>query len=268
MSRPEEIAPPEVFYNEVESQKYTSNTRIQQIQAEMTLRSLELLNLSSTAEFILDIGCGSGLSGEILTEEGYNWIGMDISPNMLITALNREVDGDLLLSDIGDGVPFRAGTFDAAISISAIQWLCNADTSNADPKKRLMRFFNSLFSSLKRGGKFVAQFYPKNDKQIDLIQHSARVAGFSGGLVIDNPDSKKNKKYYLVLTAGVSEKAVNLEGVMMDAPVVKKKLSVKQRKELESTREFIKRKKDLMIKRGKKVSKDSKFTGRKRRPRF
>ena len=45
MSRPEELAPPEVFYNDSESFKYTSSTRVQHIQAKMTLRALELLNL-------------------------------------------------------------------------------------------------------------------------------------------------------------------------------------------------------------------------------
>jgi 18S rRNA (guanine1575-N7)-methyltransferase len=33
--------------------------------------------------FLLDIGCGSGLSGEILDDEGHVWIGLDISPSML-----------------------------------------------------------------------------------------------------------------------------------------------------------------------------------------
>jgi 18S rRNA (guanine1575-N7)-methyltransferase len=33
--------------------------------------------------FIVDIGCGSGLSGDILTEAGHHWIGVDISGGML-----------------------------------------------------------------------------------------------------------------------------------------------------------------------------------------
>lgn len=50
----------------------------------MTYRALELLNLSSEdSAFLLDIGCGSGLSGEILDEEGYTWVGCDIAPSML-----------------------------------------------------------------------------------------------------------------------------------------------------------------------------------------
>jgi 18S rRNA (guanine1575-N7)-methyltransferase len=268
MSRPEQLAPPEIFYNDSESHKYTSSTRVQHIQAKMTFRALELLNLPEFPHYVLDIGCGSGLSGEILSEEGHIWCGMDIAPSMLATALDREVEGDLFLADIGSGVPFRPGTFDAAISISVIQWLCNADTANVDPKKRLMRFFNTLFASLKRGGKFVAQFYPADDGQIDAILSTAKVAGFQGGLVIDDAESKRNKKYYLVLSAGQSAQSLNLNGLTMDAPVEEKKMSKKLKKQVESKKHFIKRKKDLMKKRGKSVALDSKFTGRKRRPRF
>jgi len=50
----------------------------------MTYRALELLNLPpDRPAFLLDIGCGSGLSGEILDEEGYIWTGVDIAPSML-----------------------------------------------------------------------------------------------------------------------------------------------------------------------------------------
>lgn len=269
MSRPEEIAPAEIFYNDDESFKYTSNSRVQMIQAKMTLRALDLLNLNQDEpHLILDVGCGSGLSGEILTEEGYDWIGMDIAPSMLATALDRGVDGDLFLSDLGNGIPFRAGTFDAAISISVIQWLCNADSSGADPKKRLMAFFNTLYASLRRGGKFVAQFYPKTDQQTKQILDAAKVAGFGGGLIIDDPESKRNKKHYLVLTAGMSDRGVNLEGAEMDAPEIKRKLNRKAMKKLESSKDYINRKKDIMRRRGKHVAHDSKFTGRKRKSRF
>lgn len=270
MSRPEELAPPEVFYNDNESNKYTTSTRVQHIQAKMTLRALELLNIPSNS-FVLDIGCGSGLSGEILTEEyGHIWCGVDISPSMLAKGLTREVEGDLMMQDMGQGVPFRAGTFDAAISISAIQWLCYADTKYHEPQKRLMRFFNGLFASLKKGGKFVAQFYPKNDDHVEQIQHAAKLAGFSGGLVIDDPESKKNKKYYLVLTSGApsaQDQQVNLEGVTMDE---QEKITNARRKknERESTKNYVMRKKELMKRRGRHVTHDSKFTGRKRKPRF
>jgi 2-polyprenyl-3-methyl-5-hydroxy-6-metoxy-1,4-benzoquinol methylase len=63
-----------------------ASTRNQQIQADMTYRALELLNLPpDQPAYLLDIGCGSGLSGEILDEEGYIWTGVDIAPSMLGT---------------------------------------------------------------------------------------------------------------------------------------------------------------------------------------
>lgn len=59
------------------------SSRIASVQAEMAYRALELLNLPPGPAYLLDIGCGSGLSGEILEEEGHIWVGMDISPSML-----------------------------------------------------------------------------------------------------------------------------------------------------------------------------------------
>lgn len=112
-------------------------------------RAIELLALpEDDPKLILDLGCGSGLSGEVLEEHGHYWVGTDISKSMLDVALEREVEGDLILSDMGEGMPFKAGCFDGAISISAIQWLCNADKSHHVPQKRLYQFFSTLYACL------------------------------------------------------------------------------------------------------------------------
>ena len=50
---------------------------------------------------ILDIGCGSGLSGELVSAYGHLWWGIDISEDMLLVAQERESEGELMLSDIG-----------------------------------------------------------------------------------------------------------------------------------------------------------------------
>ena len=62
------------------------------------------------------------------------WVGFDISPAMLDVAVEREVAGDVCLHDMGHGMPLRPGTFDGAISISAVQWLCNADKTSHEPR--------------------------------------------------------------------------------------------------------------------------------------
>ena len=63
-------------------------------------------------------------------------------------ASERGVSGDLFLCDMGEGLGFRPGTFDGAISISALQWLCNADKKSHHPPRRLYRFFCSLYACM------------------------------------------------------------------------------------------------------------------------
>jgi 18S rRNA (guanine1575-N7)-methyltransferase len=244
----------------------------------MTRRALELLDLKAPS-FILDVGCGSGLSGEILSavlpEEGgpHTWVGMDVAPAMLDIALQRDVEGDLLLADIGQGVPFRAGTFDAAISISAIQWLCNAESSDTSPAGRLTRFFNGLYSSLRRGGRAVCQFYPKNDQQRRMITEAAVKAGFGAGILEDDPGTK-NIKLYLVLTAGGSAvDGGDITGVvqgMEGVDVLDERRKGKSGKgELrKGSKGWIVKKKEQMERKGKVVKATSKYTGRKRRVAF
>ncbi|KIY72105.1 williams-Beuren syndrome critical region protein 22 [Cylindrobasidium torrendii FP15055 ss-10] len=284
MSRPELVAPPEIYYGDTEAKKYTKNTRNQQIQADMTYRALELLSLPpDEPAFLLDIGCGSGLSGEILDEEGYMWAGVDVAPSMLEVALEREVEGDLFLQDIGQGFGFRPGSFDGAISISVLQWLLNAETSHAtsSPPHRLTRFFTTLHSALKNPSRAVFQFYPSSDDQITLISTIAQRAGFTGGLVIDYPNSNKAKKVFLCLMVGGGghvPKGLDGDG---DAAEDSTTARFERRRERERARsrggkrksikdrDWILKKKELYRKRGKEsVPNDSKFTGRRRKAIF
>jgi 18S rRNA (guanine1575-N7)-methyltransferase len=70
--RPEHAAPPELYYDGKEAEKYTSSSRVIEIQEKLTARALELLALpdDGVPKFILDVGCGSGLSGQVLSEQG------------------------------------------------------------------------------------------------------------------------------------------------------------------------------------------------------
>ncbi|KAI8975356.1 S-adenosyl-L-methionine-dependent methyltransferase [Mycotypha africana] len=284
MSRPEHIAPPEIFYNDDEARKYTDNSRITSIQAEMAYRALELLNLSEGPKYLLDIGCGSGLSGEILEEEGHIWVGLDISSAMLDVANEREVEGDLFLQDAGQGVGFRPGVFDGCISVSVLQWLCNADKTINRPKARLQRFFSTLYASLTKGARAVFQFYPENDDQIELIIDVATRCGFEGGLLVDYPNSKKAKKYYLCLFAGQQTgiknqmpKALGEDGdlhpdeersIQYEKRGHQYKKKSRDRKSVKN-KEWINKKKRIAREKGDKpVANDSKFTGRRRKVRF
>jgi len=279
------------------------------IQTEMTERAIQLLNLESgQPAYILDIGAGTGLSGEVLTSKGYQWIGVDISPAMLGVALQRGVEGDLICADMGQGFNFREGSFDGCISISAIQWLFNADQSHHVPYRRINRFFASLYRVLARGARAVFQLYPESPEQLNILMIAAQKAGFNGGIVIDYPNSTKAKKFYMCLLAGepdkfkpynpkpltgmhdgsdyeddeddassdVEEQKTVLVGKTLSGSAKMANLRfghgvdriIKLKKKVESYKEFVQRKKTRMRKQGKDIALDSKYSGRSRGPKF
>lgn len=290
-SRPELKAPPEIFYDDVEARKYTSSSRIIEIQAKLSERALELLALpdDGVPRLLLDIGCGSGLSGETLSENGHHWIGLDISPSMLDIALERKAQGDLLLKDMGQGLGFRPGVIDGAISISAVQWLCNADKSSHEPRLRLKAFFGSLYRCLARGARVVFQVYPESLAQRELILSSAMRAGFAGGVVVDYLHSSKSRKEYLILTCGPPSLNTELPKAKLEdeescsndddssGDEENRTVSIsdrhRPRKKQKTTkkgkgREWVLKKKEQMRRKGNVVPPDTKYTARKRKARF
>ena len=73
-----------------------------------------------------DLGCGSGLSAAAVRQAAGSAtcvLGCDASPAMLAlaTASAGGCVGSVLLSNFGQGLPFRSSSLDGAISISALQ---------------------------------------------------------------------------------------------------------------------------------------------------
>lgn len=277
-------APADVFYSETEARKYTQSSRVIEIQERLTERAVELLHFpdDGVPRLLLDVGCGSGLSGDRLSELGHQWVGIDLSAAMLEHAREREVEGDVMRNDMGHGVPFRPGVFDGCVSISAVQWLCNADNSAHVPQKRLKTFFTQLYKCLKRGAKAVLQIYPDGPRQAEMITTAALRVGFSGGLVVDYPNSTRAKKYFLVLAAGPPEALPKAKGefdddddgddyerrgMRMDGRKSDKAGRHKKAKNYKG-KAWVLKKKEQYRNRGIEVANDSKFTGRKRKDRL
>ncbi|XP_004507062.1 18S rRNA (guanine-N(7))-methyltransferase RID2-like [Cicer arietinum] len=128
------------------------------------------------------------VSGETITQNGHRWIRLDISTSMNNIALEHEVAGYFILRDMGQGLGFRLGMFDGAISISTVQWLCNADKFSHNPHLRLKAFFTSLYRCLTIGARAVFQVYPENLDQLELISKAAISAGFGGVILEDWPE--------------------------------------------------------------------------------
>ena len=249
---------------------------------------------------------------QVLEEHGHVWVGCDVSRDMLNMANERierkreasrsnndsdddseeemEEDdsddegsnnkhneepspGDLLHHDMGTGLPFRPASFDACISISALQWLCYSNTKEQIPKKRLMRFFSSLYQVLRRGARAVLQFYPETSEHAILISECAAKVGFAGGIVVDYPNSTKAKKHYLVLSFERAYKApeglTGMEGALLNEPKGvkvadkdprgKKQKAPRKKKGVGKTKEWILHKKETQRKKGKETRVDTKY---------
>lgn len=200
---PELSGPAECFYNTENALKYENTSRIQEIQKEIARKCFDLLELEERG-LILDIGCGTGISGSVLSENNIEWIGVDISKGMLEICQSKNESIDQFRGDIGEGLCFKPGIFDGVISVSAVQWLFQSYDASHVPKKRIRTFFTSLYSVCKANSKCVLQFYIKNKKEIELLKNEAIRAGFFGGIQIEKPNTK-NTKQYLVLQNYVSE---------------------------------------------------------------
>lgn len=287
MSRPEYISPPDMYYDQEEAKKYTQNSRIIEIQAVMAERCIQLCNLPDEPCLVLDIGCGSGLSGEMLSEYNHMWVGVDISQHMLNVAVEKGTDGDVYLNDIGQGFRFRPGVFDGAISVSVLQWLFVAARKSHNPFKRLQTFFQCLYTCLSAGARAIFQYYPDGSQQMEMAISAAVKAGFKSAVIVDYPDSSKKRKIYLVLCAGDGDLSnikplttvFNEEDEEMEeedhqeeakADFLSKKTKniqkfhSKDQKASFKSKEWILKKKERQRKQGKDVRVDSKYSGRKR----
>jgi 18S rRNA (guanine1575-N7)-methyltransferase len=113
----------------------------------------------------------------------------------------------------------------------------------------------------------VLQFYPETEGQSATVMAEAKKSGFGGGIVVDYPESKKARKYYLCLVAGST--SASTFSTPLGLQETHQKIKRQKDKKMETRKEFIIRKKELYRKRGKEgVPYDSKYSGRKRRAQF
>ncbi|KAH8061953.1 hypothetical protein JL722_3911 [Aureococcus anophagefferens] len=293
ITRPEETGPPENFYDVKEARKYTSSSRIISVQADIADRCIELLNLEpGKKKFVLDRAAAGG-DGD---DDGVGFDGMDDDDDEEESGSDdddeeessEDEDGagagprrthvgsaELVQHDMGLGLPFRDGTFDGAISVSALQWLCYDNDSRQSATKRLGRFFASLYRCLKSGSRAALQFYPESDAQATLIASAAARAGFAGGVVVDYPNSTKARKHYLCLSMdrhaarpAAKEARRAGGGVVVAGGGERAPKRRKTGKKPAKDRAWVLRKKEYQRGQGRDVKDDSRYTGRKRKDRF
>ena len=82
-----------------------------------TIASLLIEQLPEKSSRIIDIGCGTGLTCTLLHKQGYsNLDGIDLSPDMLQVAGNRNIYQSLFTGDLNLPLDVSNNTYDAAVS--------------------------------------------------------------------------------------------------------------------------------------------------------
>jgi len=175
---------------------YANSKNIMRIQEKITIRALELLDLKKNEALILDAGCGAGFAAVYLNEIGYRSVALDIIGSFLqyydISFLNP-INADMCFT------PFKPNTFDAIISISALQWVFR-DINDKNMHTLLKNLSKSFFHILKPNSRVIFQFYPKNKVLMETIGKIIAVnTGFTGNFIIDNPNQPKKRKIFLLL---------------------------------------------------------------------
>lgn len=195
--RPEEIYLDVSDYYRDETLKfYATSKSMMKIQERITIRALELLDLSRKNAFILDAGSGPGFASFYLNKVGYRTIALDIIAGFLYFHDLKRLNP--ILADMCYP-PFKSDVFDAIISISSLQWIFR-EINNKKMRDNLINLLKSFYNVLKQNSKLIFQFYPKDDTIMKSIgKIVADYTKFHGSFIIDNPNNPKKRKIFLLL---------------------------------------------------------------------
>ncbi|MFH1199853.1 MAG: class I SAM-dependent methyltransferase [Candidatus Micrarchaeota archaeon] len=183
--RPEDGGNAEEFYSQPGAQVYEKNA-MRHIQEKILMRALQLVEVPAGAR-VLDAGCGTGFGMQLLKKLGFSASGFDVSPDMVAFAKRKKlaaVAGDLRK------IPFPDKSFDAIVSISALQWV---------PLKERAKVAKEFHRVLAGGGVAVIQFYPASEDEAMATGRLFRQEGFRVVLHVDSEDNPRKRKVFLVI---------------------------------------------------------------------
>jgi 18S rRNA (guanine1575-N7)-methyltransferase len=152
---------------------------------------------------ILDLGCGTGFSSEIIAENGFRVIGVEILKDMIFKArqrkksYDRQLDIEYILSDINN-LPLRTKSIDHIISISAYNFITHPATILKDKEVLLSQTAQYLNEILKKKGRIVLEFYPIDEKELNLFKSSLINNGFNGFMIKQHPNQKSGQTFLLL----------------------------------------------------------------------
>ena len=152
---------------------------------------------------ILDLGCGTGYSSEILIQNGFKVVGIDILYDMLSKAREKKKSSkdlktlELILADI-NFLPIRVNSVDHIISISSYNFITHKIENFGENVKLLNDTGKYINKILKQNGRVVIEFYPQDDNELKIFNKSFINNGFEGFMVKNNPNQKSGQTFLLL----------------------------------------------------------------------
>ncbi|MFX0034308.1 MAG: class I SAM-dependent methyltransferase [Candidatus Hermodarchaeota archaeon] len=152
---------------------------------------------------ILDLGCGTGFSSEVLMQNGFKVIGIDLLFDMLSKAKEKKRDYEeykdleLILADI-NFLPIKVNSIDHIVSISSYNFIIHGLQNYGEKVKLINDTAKYLYKILKKSGRIIIEFYPKDEQELKIFNKSFVNNGFEGFMVKSNPKQKSGQTYLIL----------------------------------------------------------------------
>jgi SAM-dependent methyltransferase len=185
------------------NQKRTTLSCIQYFYDEH-LDDLNTSNFLKDNEYlVLDLGCGTGFSSEILSANGFRVVGVDILKDMIYkTRVKKKIDKDFqkiefAVADI-NFLPFRIDSIDHIFSISAYNFIIKDMVNPKEKVILLAKTAKKINEILKTKGRIIIEFYPNDEKELNLFKTSFTNNDFKGFMIKQNPNQKSGQTFLLL----------------------------------------------------------------------
>ncbi|HEY2894977.1 MAG TPA: class I SAM-dependent methyltransferase [Pirellulales bacterium] len=109
----------------------------------------QLQAVGKRSGLIVDLGCGSGILAERVTQAGYDVLGFDLSSAMVQLARKRAPTGTF------QNESFLTAQFPSCVAVTAIGEVFNYLSDSTNTLARLRKFFRRVHQALEHGGLFV-----------------------------------------------------------------------------------------------------------------
>ena len=195
--------------------EYDSSKWMERNQKKSTLHCIQYLfgdklndqndsgNETGDSPLILDLGCGTGFSSDVLIQNGFRVIGIDILNDMLLKAREKKKISkiynslELILADINN-LPIKSNKIDNIISISSYNFILYGIDNFGGKVKLLNDTAKYINKILKKKGRVVIEFYPKDEKELKMFNKSFINNSFEGYMVKGNPNQKSGQTFLLL----------------------------------------------------------------------